>query len=193
MTEQASKTQPARPVQSREVKTPAKAILEIIEDHDWLKDFESDEEGTHRTDESPHPSFYTTPPVLKVTGGLRDDDIVDSQSALKVADGNSASGKRSSSPDKMCRVNHIRVASPVVEKTSDNDRQVVVISPVRPSREKRLKLELSRVDLNRPVQAVTAPLISRRRIPTTEWVSREAKGRAGSTGRTGVPPLRFPH
>ena len=66
MTEQASKTQPARPAvpaQSREVNNPSKVILEITEDPDWLKDFESDEESTHRTDKNPTPSFYTTPPL----------------------------------------------------------------------------------------------------------------------------------
>ena len=113
MTEQASRTQPARPAvpaQRREVKNHAKPILEITEDHDWLKDFESDEESAHRTDKSPTPICYTDPPpVLKVTGGLRDNAVVDSQSALKVADGDCTRGKRSSSPDRMCRIDHIRV------------------------------------------------------------------------------------
>ena len=139
MTEQASRTQPARPAvpaQSRDVKNPAKTILEITEDHDWLKDFESDEESVHRTDKSPTPSCYTNPPVLKVTGGLRDNAVKNSQSALKVADGNCTRGKRSSSPDHMCRISRVRVASPVVGRASDDDRQVAVISPVRPPKGK---------------------------------------------------------
>ena len=66
VTEQASRTQPARPAvpaQRREVKNHAKPILEITEDHDWLKDFESDEESAHRTDKSPTPICYTDPPL----------------------------------------------------------------------------------------------------------------------------------
>ena len=93
VTEQASRTQPARPAQSREVKIPAKVILEITENHDWFKDFESDGEGTHQTDKSQHPSCYAPSPVLKVTGGLGDNAIVDNQSALKVADGNCVMGR----------------------------------------------------------------------------------------------------
>ena len=56
--EQASKAQPARPAvpaQSREVENPAKTILEITEDHDWLKDFESDEESV--------PGLIRVPPL----------------------------------------------------------------------------------------------------------------------------------
>ena len=74
-------------------------MLETAENHDWLKDFESEDECTHQADKSQHSSFYSTFPVLKATGGLGDKAIIDSQSALKVADGNCTSGKGSSSPD----------------------------------------------------------------------------------------------
>ena len=56
---------------------------------------------------------------------------------------------------------------------------------VRPPREKRLKLELSRVDQTNPVPEVTTSTVPRRRIPTMEWVSREAKDEVERTVRKG--------
>ena len=58
------------------------------------------------------------------------------QSALEVADDRSVKRKRTSQPDDLFRINQTKSRSPVVDKTSSTDdhRQVVVISPVRAPR-----------------------------------------------------------
>ena len=71
--------------------------------------------------------------------------------------------------------------SPVVDGTSDNNCQVAGISPFRPPKENRLKLELRRIDSTRlipaskPASDVAEPTIFRKRIPTTKWGSRDTK------------------
>ena len=133
-------------------------------------------------------SIPSTSPVLKVTGRqegrpipavgqnvrikvhsntLRGDTIPDDQSALKAADGHDNTGNRPSSPAMLCRVDRIRTVSPVVEGASEVDNQRMArISPVRPPREKRLKLELSRVDQVNllPAPDVIEPPVPQKRI-----------------------------
>ena len=68
----------------------------------------------------------------------------DDSSALKVAESRSIRGK---TPREMCRISRIRVSSPIVERSSEDGRRLAVISRVRPPKEKRLRLELDRVEV----------------------------------------------
>ena len=76
-----------------------------------------------------------------------------------------------------CRVNRTRTLFPFVKRASEDDsQQIAKISLIRPPREKRLKLELSRVDQCNPLPTpdVTECPVPRR-IPTIEWMSSEMK------------------
>ena len=193
----------APPARSREITNPTEVMLEITEDHSWLNEYTlSDEPGSDndckavKTQPLKVPSTF---PVLKVTGrqGSEPSSTVyaekrmeahsstpsggstsNGQSVLKAADDHSTRGEKPPSPVATCRVNSIRTLSSLVRRTSTEDvRQTAKMSPIRPPREKRLRLEISRVDLNNPVPVLdTADCpASRKRIPTIEWVSREMK------------------
>ena len=187
---------PATPVQ-----TPA-VLLDVVEDYDWLKDFcssnESDQEAQAVAKQCP--SSPSTPAVLKVTEvsevnqspsvtekpdqhveqprGLNSSD---DSPALKVAGSRSIRGKGSPTPREMCSISRIRVSSPIVERSPGDGRRIATISPIRPPKEKRLRLELDRVepaDYQTPAkitETVTGSVPARKRIPTTEWVSRRTK------------------
>ena len=64
------------------------------------------------------------------------------QSAIKMAGDHSARSKKPPSPVATCRVNGIRTLSPPVGRTStEGGRQTAKISPIRPPREKRVRLD----------------------------------------------------
>ena len=105
----------------------------------------------------------------------------DDSPALKVAGSRSIRGKGSPTLREMCSVSRIRVSSPIVERSPGDGRRIATISPIRPPKEKRLRLELDRVepaDYQTPAkitETVTGSVPARKRIPTTEWVSRRTK------------------
>ena len=184
------------------VRTPA-VLLDVVEDYDWLKDFcssnESDQEA--QAVDKQCPSSPSTPAVLKVTEvsevnqspsvtekpdqhvkqprGLNSSD---DSPALKVAGSRSIRGKGSPALREMCSVSRIRASSPIADERLQGDgRRIATISPIRPPKEKRLRLELNRIepaDYQAPVKSaetVTGSVPARKRIPTTEWVSRRTK------------------
>ena len=196
---------PARPAQSRDRNPVANrpALLEITENHDWFKDLDMSSSSASEAEEAIETRRASSPivqPVLKVTGGqMGNGNLCDNsmtpkfnlgelfidrneskfenidQFALKVANGQ----KSSSPPNTPCKISNPGIVSCVVEDNgrAETNKRIAVISPVRPPRAKRLRVELTRLDVvSDNTEADTAKNSRKvKRIPTVEWVSRKTK------------------
>ena len=127
----------------------------------------------------------SVPSALKVAE--RPERGVVPPNALKVATGRTSRRKQSTPTKQSCQISRVNTMSSVVGE--DSDRQVAVISPVRPPVTKRLRLELTKVDTTQPTSATkptvkrTEPATTSRRIPTVEWVSRATKEQSVKNGQ----------
>ena len=101
------------------------------------------------------------------------------QFALKVSNDQKPREGKYSQLNKPCQINNLNVAPCVVEDNGSRDirKQVAVISPVRPRRAKKLRLELTRLDAASHTPEADPVKTSKeiQRIPTVEWMSRKTK------------------
>ena len=143
-------------------------MLEVTEDNDWLKDLamssSSASDSEAETVEETNNKRSIARPVLKVTGGPTGE-----------------------------KTRNVKTSTPQPPGEGDNDRQVAIISPVKPPTEKRLKLELTRIESTSSKSIAENSSAEERkvgkiqRIPTVEWVTRQTKDlveRAVVNGRT---------
>ena len=195
---------PAKPAQAWE-KIPTNqepVLLEVTEDNDWLKDLamsnSSASDSEAETVEETNNKRSIAQPVLKVTGGPTGEKTRNVKTSTPQPPGKNqftlkaVNGKRHKKLQKPHKVDRLNAVSSIVGE-GDNDRQVAIISPVKPPTEKRLKLELTRIESTSSKSIAENSSAEERkvgkiqRIPTVEWVTRQTKDlveRAVVNGRT---------